>query len=170
MTIGRYLSYGEPIKGWMLLMALSDDNDNSICSGQWILAYSKFIFQRQAVLRPSFVFDAMPFNSDDIDSDEGARALLNRAREFEASMRTDPQTGYGFYHCCLSDGFDPFKDDFFTWVAERITEKAFSQPTNLADSDLQRLLDTLVAREEYEKAAEIRDLLQSKHTKGLGMF
>lgn len=169
MTVGNYLVYGEPITGWMLLRCLHDDDKYGVRMGQWIMAYAKFVRQRNKVKNPSFIFDELPFDNDFEDAD-GIRALLKRAKSFEQSLTTDPQTGYGFYHCCLSDGFDPFKDEFYTWVAERMTELVIKTQCTMPPAELKMLLDMLVELEEYEKAALVRDALEGKTTKRSGIF
>jgi hypothetical protein len=169
MTIGNYLVYGEPITGWTLLRSLTDDEENQVNGGEWVLAYSRLLHRRNAVKNPSFIFPELPYNGK-TETDDEIRTMLARARDFERSFNTDPQTGFGFYQCCLNHGFNPFNDEFYTWVAERITETAYRSQTDLSNPELEKLLDLLVSKEEYEKAALLRDVLQGKYTKGLDIF
>lgn len=170
MTIGNYLVYGEPIKGWTLLRSLGDDEENRVGVGEWVLAYTKFFERRQALKYPSFIFKELPLDGGNADSDKEIKELIGKARVFEKSMRTDPETGFGFYQCCLNAGYNPLKEEFYTWVAERLTEKAYVSQSELSADELQKLLDILVCKEEFEKAAMVRDALTGKYTKGLGIF
>lgn len=170
MTVSNYLVYGEPIKGWTLLRSLVDDDENRVGAGEWVLAYTKFFERRQALKYPSFIFNELPIDGNYTDSDEEIKKLLGKARQFERCMKTDPETGFGFYQCCLNDGFNPHKDEFYTWVAERMTQKAYISQSELSTDELQKLLDILVCKEDFEKAAMVRDIMNGKYTKGLGIF
>mgnify|MGYP003390812315 FL=1 len=160
MQIQNYLSYGEPIKGWTLLRCLVDDDRARM--GQWMLVYTKFVEEQRNPIFPSFTFQDLPFQHN--FSDDDMEGFMNSISKFEKSLKTDPQTGYGFFHCCLTDGFDPFQDEFYVWVADRMTSRIIKTQGDMTPGELKSLLNMLVFTESYEKAAKVRDVLDGKAT------
>lgn len=156
----EYLIYGEPIKGWALVRALQDVGNMK--AGQWGLAFSNFFFTRKDFL-PSFVFTDIPDNSEESDVEDNFDAYLERIEKFEKRMKVDPQIGYAFYNSCLMDGFDPAMDDFHIFVADRILKTASKGQEQLSGLQLKILMEIFVSKEEYERAALVRDKLENKN-------
>ncbi len=157
MVLSKHISYGEPIKNWTILRCV--ETDGCLRPGQWTMVYTRFIKENRKYIQPSFVFDNL---LETVYDDADFQLYMNRVDQFEESLHCDPQTGYGFYSYCLQDGFDPFIDDFYIWVAEKITEHVIQKQKQLSSDELKRIMDMLVVMEEYEKAAVLRDLLNFK--------
>jgi hypothetical protein len=96
------------------------------------------------------------------DDFEAYLGNLDSIEEFEKCMVVDPQVGFAFYSGCLRDGFDPVFDDFYIFVTERISKTASEGQTRLSDPQMKILMEIFVAKEEYEKAALVRDRLENK--------
>ena len=152
----EFLIYGEPIKGWALIRAMKDVANMK--AGEWGLAFSEFFFSKKDFL-PSFVFNEIP---RDMEGEDNFDEYMNHIDEFESSMIVDPQIGFAFYKSCLEDGLNPTIDDFYIFVAERIVKTASEGQKRLSDQQLKILMEIFVSKEEYEKAALVRDRLEHK--------
>lgn len=155
----EYLIYGEPIKGWVLVRAMKDVGN--MRAGEWGLAFSNFFFTKKDFL-PSFVFQEIPDNNEAEDIDDNFDEYLKKIEKFERRMKVDPQIGYAFYQSCMFDGLDPKMDDFHIFVADRILKTASQGQNLLSDPQLKILMEIFVAKEEYERAALVRDKLENK--------
>lgn len=151
----EFLIYGEPVKGWTLIRAMKDVANMQ--AGEWGLAFTSLFFTKKDFL-PSFVFPDIP---NDIDSDDFEEYLAT-IESFEQYMIVDPQIGYAFYNSCLLDGFDPSLDDFHCFVAGRVLESAAKGQKLLSEPQMKILMEIFVHKEEYEKAALVRDSLDKK--------
>jgi hypothetical protein len=152
----EFLVYGEPIKGWALIRAMKDVANMK--AGDWGLAFSNLFFTKKNFL-PSFVFKDIP---DEIQEDD-FEAYIKNIDDFERCMVVDPQIGFAFYNGCLMDGFDPSIDDFYIFIAERVIKTAREGQTRLSDPQMKILMEIFVSKEEYEKAALVRDTLEKKN-------
>ncbi len=156
----EFLIYGEPIKGWSLIRAMKDVANMK--AGEWGLAFSNLFFTKKDFL-PSFIFSDIPDNSiEDDDGEDSFDCYLKRIEEFEHCMVVDPQIGFAFYQGCLMDGYDPTMDDFHIFVADRIVATALEGQKLLSDDQMKILMEIFVDKEEYEKAALVRDKLENK--------
>jgi hypothetical protein len=155
----EFLIYGEPIKGWTLLRAMKDVAN--MRAGEWGLAFTSFFFAKKDFL-PSFVFNEIPEDSGVGDLDDDFDGYVERIEQFERCMIVDPQIGFAFYNSCLFDGFDPALDDFHLFVSDRIQKAASKGQSQLSDPQLKVLMEIFVSKEEYEKAALVRDRLERK--------
>jgi hypothetical protein len=63
----------------------------------------------------------------------------------------------------MLDGFDPSTDDFYLFIAARLVSVATNGQSLLSDPQLKILMEIFVAKEEYEKAALVRDKLEKKN-------
>ena len=151
----EFLIYGEPIKGWSLIRAMVDVANMK--AGEWGLAFSELFFKQKNFLA-SFVFKDIPteLNLNDYDG------YISEIEEFERRMVTDPQVGFAFYSSCINDGFKMDADDFHLFTAGRILQTAKDGQDQLNKEQLQILMDIFVEKEEYEKAALVRDTLEDK--------
>lgn len=154
----EFLIYGEPIKGWSLIRAMKDVANMK--AGEWGLAFSEFFFAKKNFL-PSFVFKDIPNDIDPSFDDFGG--FMKSLDDFEEAMKVDPQIGYAFYNACMFDGFDAHMDDFFIFVAGRILTTALEGQRQLSTKQLKTLMEIFVSKEEYEKAALVRDTLDEKN-------
>lgn len=151
----EFLIYGEPVKGWCLIRAMRDVANMK--AGEWGLAFSSLFFTKKDFC-PSFVFKDVP---DDFDTDDFEMYLKN-IEKFEKCLVVDPQIGFAFYNGCLMDGFDPGIDDFHIFIAGRILKTAMEGQMRLSDPQCKLLMEIFVDKEEYEKAALVRDKLEKK--------
>lgn len=152
----EFLIYGEPIKGWSLIRAMKDVANMK--AGEWGLAFSNLFFTKKDFM-PSFVFKNIP---DDFDINDDFETYLENLEAFERCMIVDPQVGFAFYNGCLLDGFDPALDDFYIFVSGRVIQVASEGQTRLSDPQMKVLMEIFVHKEEYEKAALVRDRLENK--------
>lgn len=158
----EFLIYGEPIKGWSLIRAMKDVANMK--AGEWGLAFSNLFFTKKDFL-PSFIFPDIPDNDIDPENEDGEdnfEGYLKRIEKFEKCMIVDPQIGFAFYQGCLLDGFDPSMDDFHIFVADRIVTTALEGQKLLSEVQMKTLMEIFVYKEEYEKAALVRDKLENK--------
>lgn len=152
----EFLIYGEPIKGWTLIRAMRDVANMK--AGEWGLAFTALFFTKKDFL-PSFVFKDIPDMSLEIDDFENYMKVMD---EFEFNMMVDPQIGFAFYNGAMIDGFDPEQDDFYLFVSQRLIKTASDGQSLLSDPQLKILMEIFVHKEEYEKAALVRDRLENK--------
>lgn len=151
----EFLIYGEPIKGWTLIRAMKDVANMK--AGEWGLAYTTLFFSEKN-FQPSFVFSDIP---NDMESDD-FELYIKTIEDFEECMKVDPQVGYAFYESCLLDQFDPISEDFYIFVASRVLQVAINGQKQLSEAQMKILMEIFVAREDYEKAALVRDTLDHK--------
>jgi hypothetical protein len=155
----EFLIYGEPVKGWALIRAMKDVAN--MRAGEWGLAFSNLFFTKKDFL-PSFVFKDIPNDTTDEDVFDNFDCYLKKIEKFEKQMMVDPQIGFAFYNSCMIDGFDPTVDDFHIFVAERILGTAYDGQKQLSEEQMKTLMEIFVYKEEYEKAALVRDKLDNK--------
>jgi hypothetical protein len=151
-----FLIYGEPVKGWTLVRAIRDVSNMK--AGEWGLAFTNLFFTKKNFY-PSFVFKDLP---DDLADYGDFDSYMVKIDEFEECMRVDPQVGYAFYTASIDDGFNPSLDDFYIFTAERLMSTAIEGQKKLSKKQLRILMEIFVSKEEYEKAALVRDTLDKK--------
>lgn len=152
----HYLIYGELVPGWTLVRAMKDlPNMNA---GDWGLVFTNLFHLKEDFL-PSFVFNKILNDLRTYPSFDEYSIELDK---FEEHLKVDVQIGFAFYNACLEDGFDPVKDDFYIYIAHKLYLTALNGQGVLSESNLKKLLNIFLSKEDYEKAALIRDKLAKK--------
>ena len=160
------ITYGEPIMNWTLIRALKDRG--TMKAGEWGLVYTPtyVMFSGNLESDPAFIFKNLPPQYN-IEAD--TISYLEKIDIFERDLTCDPGTGSAFYISCLKHGFDE-DESLALWVADHILKTIIYMQPKLQRTELECLLEIMLEKEEYEKAALIRDTLDNRSVNAQKIF